>query len=233
VKFSFNTIGIVHSCYKEKFAIPRQAGLVKHATASIELLSPYNHPDIVKGLDGFSHLWISFIFHQHVGKGWKNLVSPPRVEGQARYGVLATRSSFRPNPMGLSVVKLESIEQTSERLLLHISGADFLDKTPILDIKPYIAYSDSLENTRSGFIKDIKEPGFNIKYSELALSQIKKAAEQYPDISQFIDELLMLDHRPHYVKKIKKDFSSRVYDYDLHWSVEGQEIYVMSLDNIS
>lgn len=229
MKYCFDRIGIVHSCYKEKFAIPRQAGLVKHATASIELIAPYNHPDTVRGLDGFSHLWISFVFHQHVQKGWKNLVNPPRVEGQARYGVFATRSSFRPNPMGLSVVKLESIEYAVDTIFLQISGVDFLDKTPVLDIKPYISYSDSQENTRSGFITDIGEPEFQIIYSKQVRSEINLAKEKYPDIDLFIEELLHIDHRPHYMKNIKKSYNSRVYDYDLRWSMDKQTVYVQSL----
>jgi len=230
VKFDFEAIGLVHSCYKEKFAIPRQAGLVEHATAYIELIEPYNHPDIVKGLEGFSHLWVSFVFHQHLDKGWKNLVSPPRLEGQTRYGVFATRSSFRPNPMGLSVVQLNSIETKSNRLFIHISGADFLDGTPVLDIKPYISYSDSLENTRSGFIQDIKEPNYSITYAEQALQQISQAKHQYPHIDSFIAELLKIDHRPHYMKHIKKTYNSKVYEYDLQWDIDGTEVFVLSLD---
>lgn len=232
MKYQFDTIGIVHSCYKEKFAIPRQAGLVKHALARIQLLAPYDHPDCIKGLEGFSHLWISFVFHQHVDKGWKNLVNPPRVEGQTKYGVFATRSSFRPNPMGLSVVKLDSISYHEGELNLNISGVDFLDKTPVLDIKPYIEYSDSVPNTRSGFISDIKEPNFHLNFSLIAKEQIHKAKEKYPHIEQFITELLRLDHRPHYQKKIKQTFSSRVYEYDLQWHINNKEITVVALTEL-
>jgi tRNA (adenine37-N6)-methyltransferase len=230
--FIFDKVAIIHSCYKEKFAIPRQAGLVTEATAQIELLSPYNHPDMVKGLEGFSHLWLSFIFDQHIDKGFNNLVSPPRLNGKEDYGVYATRSPYRPNPIGLSVVELVEIEYTNETILLHIKGADLLDQTPIIDIKPYITYADSIANAKSGFIAKIKDNNFTIIFSTLAEKQIREAKKATPEIKLFIKQLLAQDPRPHYTKEIKTNYSSKIYNYDLHWHINGKEIEILSLDTL-
>jgi len=230
MNFTFETIGVIHSCYKEKFGIPRQAGLVSSATASIEFLEPYNHPDMFIGLEDFSHIWISFVFDQHINKGFNNLVSPPRLNGKEQFGVYATRSPYRPNPIGLSVVELEQIEIKDDTVFLHIKGADILDQTPIIDIKPYIQYADSLENTNKGFTSNIKENQFIINFSDLVNKQIAIAEKTTPDIKQFIKELLTQDPRPHYTKSFKSHYSTKVYEYDLHWEISDLDIQVLSLE---
>ena len=229
MNFTFEAIGIVHSCYKEKFGIPRQAGLVSSATATIEFFKPYNHPDMFKGLEDFSHIWLSFVFDQHLNKGFNKLVSPPRLNGKEQFGVYATRSPYRPNPIGLSVVQLDHIELKDETVFLHIKGADILDQTPIIDIKPYIQYADSLENTNTGFTSTIKEQPFIIQFSEQANKQILQAEEKVPNIRQFIKELLTQDPRPHYTKSLKSHYFTKVYGYDLHWEINNLDIQVLSL----
>jgi tRNA-Thr(GGU) m(6)t(6)A37 methyltransferase TsaA len=229
MKFNFDSIGIVHSCYKEKFAIPRQSGLVTASTASIELLEPYNEIEAVKGLEDFSHLWIAFIFHQHLGKGWSPTVRPPRMEGKQRFGVFATRSSYRPNPLGLSLVELERIEQKKAQLLLHIKGADLLDQTPVIDIKPYIPYSDSIPTAKGGFTDWLDNHLLSVRFSAQAKKQCLQASKNYPYIEQFIRQLLSIDHRPHYMKNINKTYSSRVYEFDLQWQVSGNSVEVIEL----
>ncbi len=224
MSFSFETIGIVHSCYKDKFAIPRQAGLVTASTASIELLPPCNDIEIIRGLEDFSHLWLTFVFHRHVGRGWNNMVKPPRLDGKQRFGVFATRASFRPNPIGLSLVELDKVEQQGPQLLIHIKGADLLDQTPILDIKPYIPYSDSLPDAKGGFTDSIKEQLFEVEFTELAEQQTQQAAEKYPQIRTFITQLLSLDHRAYFYKKIAKTYSTKIYDYDLKWLISENKL---------
>lgn len=232
MQYTFDTIGIVHSCYKDKFAIPRQAGLVSASTAYIELLPPYNDIEITRGLEGFSHLWLSFIFHKHVGKGWNTTVKPPRLDGKQRFGVFATRASFRPNPIGLSLVELESIEQKQGKLLIHIKGADLMDQTPVIDIKPYVPYSDSIPDAKGGFTDHIKEQELHISFSQDAENDCKKAAEKYPQIKEFIRQLLALDHRAYYYKKIDKIYSTTVYDYDLKWQIKDDQVEVISLEKV-
>ena len=232
MQYTFDTIAIIHSCYKDKFAIPRQAGLVSASTASIELLAPYNDLEITKGLEDFSHLWLSFIFHKHVGKGWNTTVKPPRLDGKQRFGVFATRASFRPNPIGLSLVKIESIEQKKGSVFINIKGADLLDKTPVIDIKPYVPYSDSIPNAKGGFTDQIKEQTLSITFSSAAKIDCLKAKKKYPDIEQFIQQLLSLDHRAYYYKKIDKIYSTTVYDYDLKWQINSDQVEVVSLKTL-
>ncbi len=229
MSFTFDSIGIVHSCYKDKFAIPRQAGLVSASTAYIELLAPCNDIEITRGLEDFSHLWLTFVFHQHVGKGWNTLVKPPRLDGKQRFGVFATRASFRPNPIGMSLVELDRIEQQDKQVQIHIKGADLLDQTPILDIKPYIPYSDSIPDAKGGFTDHIKEQLFEVEFSQQAEQQIIEASNTYPQIRQFIIQLLGLDHRAYFYKKIDKSYATKVYDYELKWVIRGDVVRVIEV----
>lgn len=228
-QFTFDTIGIVHSCYKDKFAIPRQARLVTASTASVELLEPYNNIEVTRGLEDFSHLWLSFVFHRHIDKGWNTTVKPPRLDGKQRYGVFATRASFRPNPIGLSLVEMKSIEQKGAKLFIHVKGADLLDQTPIIDIKPYIPYTDSLPEARGGFTEQVKEELFEVIFSKVASEDCEQAKQQYPDIETFIKQLLALDHRAYFYKNIDKVYSTKVYDYDLKWIIKDRQVEVISL----
>ena len=153
-------IGYHRAPLSQKFGAPRQPNLVA-LTSIIEMIAPYDSPAAFAGLDAFSHIWISWQFHHnytnkdtHIGKsgtGFRAQVRPPRLGGNQKIGVFASRSMYRPSALGLSVVKLESIEVVEGRVLLIISGADMIDGTPIIDIKPYVAYSDALSNAKSGF----------------------------------------------------------------------------------
>ncbi len=152
-------IGVVHSCYKTKFGIPRQPGLVTAATGVIEMLPPYNHRDAFRGLEDFSHVWITFVFHLHQRETWSPLVRPPRLGGNIKMGVFATRSTFRPNNIGLSVVRLACVDTSVPgHVLLHLVslspsaryskpdqvGLDLVDGTPVLDVKPYLPYAGAV-----------------------------------------------------------------------------------------
>ena len=146
-------IGVIHSPYQEKFAVPRQPGLVNAINAQLELLPPYNDPHCVRGLEAFSHLWLMFLFHQNGTAEWHPTVRPPRLGGNQRVGVFATRSPFRPNPIGLSCVRLLGIEGA----ILRISDVDMLDGTPLLDIKPYLPDCDVFPAERTGWYANARE----------------------------------------------------------------------------
>ena len=149
---SLKTIAVMRSSFPAKFGIPRQSGLVPELRSAVVFEPPYRNPDAVRGLEGFSHLWLIWSFSRAVREGWSPTVRPPRLGGNARMGVFATRSPFRPNPIGLSSVKLESVElHPSLGPVLHVSGADLLDGTPILDVKPYLPYTDAHPDARAGF----------------------------------------------------------------------------------
>ncbi len=146
-------VGVIESCFKEKFGIPRQPGLVEAACASLRLLPPYDRAEAVRGLEGFSHVWLIFGFHATAAQGWRPTVRPPRLGGNARLGVFATRSTFRPNPLGLSVVRLLDID-TRRGVQLQLAGGDLLNGTPVYDIKPYLPYADALSEAVGGFAPD-------------------------------------------------------------------------------
>ena len=145
-------IAHIRSEFPTKFGVPRQAGLVKNLRAAVVFEPPYRIPEALRGIDGFSHLWLIWEFSKNRQKGWSPTVRPPRLGGNVRVGVFATRSPFRPNPIGLSCVKLEKVElDAPDGPVLHVSGADLVDGTPIFDIKPYIPYADCRPEAVGGF----------------------------------------------------------------------------------
>ena len=225
-------IGIVHSCFKEKFGIPRQAGLITDATATLELLPPYNQEDALRGLEGFSHLWLLFIFHQNLRDSWKPTVRPPRLGGNQRMGVFATRSSFRPNPIGMSAVELAGISKNSGKLLLHLKGVDLLDGTPIIDIKPYLPYADQIPAATSGFAPDTPEATLAVEFSAsalLACQMLERAG--YANLRHLIHQILQSDPRPaYYTATTKKtEFILRLFDLAITWRVVTPDKAIVSI----
>jgi len=142
----------IESDFPTKFGIPRQAGLVKSLTATVVFEPEYRDPEALRGIDGFSHLWLIWEFSEAKRSNWSPTVRPPRLGGNTRLGVFATRSPFRPNPIGLSCVRLEGVEATADKgTVLHVSGADLMNGTPIFDIKPYVPYADCHPDALEGF----------------------------------------------------------------------------------
>ncbi|MCW9031172.1 MAG: tRNA (N6-threonylcarbamoyladenosine(37)-N6)-methyltransferase TrmO, partial [Gammaproteobacteria bacterium] len=226
-QYHFTSIGTIHSCYKEKFGIPRQPALVV-SPATIEIDSAYSKDEAFRELESFSHIWVVFVFHGIEDKKWKATVRPPRLGGNQRVGVFASRSMFRPNPIGLSVVELTSIERKNNNIILNIIGGDFLDLTPVIDIKPYIPYADTINTDKSGYATDKPQKKLTVNFSVQALAEIQQAKENYPQLENIIVEILQLDPRPAYQenKKIKNVFSIKLYDYDLKWHVVNEEVLV-------
>jgi len=232
-KLKFQPIGIIHSCYKEKFGIPRQAGLVEEAEAEIEIFSPYNREEAFRGLEEFSHIWILFIFHAIHHNVWKSTVRPPRLGGSRRLGVFTTRSGFRPNRIGLSAVKLEHITKEKKTLLLKITGGDFLDDTPILDIKPYLPYADSISEASGGFASKSPTKKNNVTFSPEALSTcLAKEKEGLPKLRRLIVQILENDPRPAYFykKPPRNTFGFKLYDFDVKWEVHGETMHVTGIE---
>ena len=229
-EFEFQSIGIIESCFKQKFSIPRQPGLVPEATATIILEPEFGAEEIVRGLGNFSHIWVIFVFHKSQISKNKNTVRPPRLGGEKRMGVFATRSNYRPNPIGQSVVKLESVEHKNNLTLIKVSGGDFLDGTPVLDIKPYVPYVDSIPSATSTFAAQAPEKQFSVKISSDALEQIEEASKKTGvDILQFVESLLSYDPRPTHVQP-NQVLATRIFDYDLKWKIDNDIATVVSLD---
>lgn len=228
--FQFNAIGVIESPYKQKFAIPRQPGLIPEAVGQLVLDPPYADDAIVRGIESFSHLWIVFVFHETAEHGWSSLVRPPRLGGNQKKGVFATRATFRPNPIGLSVVKLEGIKRRGQQLILLLSGIDLLDGTPVLDVKPYLPYSDALANASGGFADAAPTTGMTVSMSEQALNFCKQQT-QLPHLQTFIEKVLTQDPRPPY-KKQREDTQSygmTLYNFNIKWTVEKEHNHVTEI----
>lgn len=220
--FTFPAIGIIHSCFKEKFGIPRQPGLVPLARAQLELLPPYNDPAAFEGLAGCSHIWLQFVFHANSRSEWKPKVKPPRLGGNKSLGVFATRSPLRPNPIGLSVVRLESIEQESGRVWLELSGIDLLDGTPVLDIKPYVPYVDAVMGAQNQFAP--APPTFISVTIPNELLDICKSYQKNTgtNLAELIRQILQQDPRPQYQQpEPERIYGMRLLDWDVRWRYES------------
>lgn len=220
-------VGIVRSPYREKFGIPRQPGLVD-VESRLELLPGFDLPQMVDGLAGFSHLWLTFVFHACADQGWRPRVRPPRLGGNARVGVYASRSPFRPNHLGLSVVELRGIDSAGG-LSLRLGGADLLDGTPVLDIKPYVPYSDAIPNARAGFAPDAPQP-LTVRFS----AEAEAAVVRDPALRRLIAQVLSQDPRPAY----QEDDADRVYgmklaDVNLRFRIAAGEAQVVAVEPLA
>lgn len=223
----FQPVGILHSCFKEKFGIPRQPGLVRSATATLELVPPFNTPDALRGLEAFSHLWIVFLFHQSAREGWKATVRPPRLGGNERIGVFASRSNFRPNPIGLSVVELLSIDETS----LALGGGDFLDGTPVLDIKPYLPYADRIPAAKDTFADGAPERANRVEFAPAAEEAVRKLeTAARPALRALIADMLAYDPRPAYqADDPGRIYGTRIFDLNVRWTQNGGTVRVVQV----
>lgn len=231
--YQFNVVGYIQSPYKQKFAIPRQPGLIAEASGYLVLEEDYSDEAILRGIDSFSHLWLLFVFHETADKGWSPMVRPPRLGGNARKGVFATRATFRPNPIGLSVVKLEGVERKNGKLMLKISGIDLLDGTPIIDIKPYLPYSDALPDAAGGFADAAPQTAMTVSFAEQA-SIFCQQQSQYPDLQVFIEKVLKQDPRPSYKKQREgeQSYGMTLYNYNIKWTVNGEHNHVTEIHQL-
>ncbi len=217
-------IAHIHCDYKAKFGIPRQSGLINSVPAKIIFLPEYRNPDAFRGLEGYSHLWLLWQFSEAVREGWSPTVRPPRLGGNKRMGVFATRSPYRPNPIGLSSVKIISIDlNTSKGPVIEIAGADLLDGTPIYDIKPYLAYTDSHAEASSGFALTDHAPKSEVIIRDELMNKIPE------EHRACIIDILAEDPRPGY-----QDDASRVYvleyaNFEIAFSVQDGKIIVVDI----
>jgi len=226
-------IGKIYTPFKEKFAIPRQPGLVKSAEGTIIFFDEFNDPNYLRGIDQFSHLWLLFHFHQTADKGHSPLVRPPRLGGNQKLGVFATRSTFRPNGIGMSVVEFGAVRYQNKQLMLTVKGMDLLDGTPIVDIKPYVPYADNIPQAWGGVAQHSPEL-MAVTFSEQALGQMSRLEQHYPVISTLIREVLSQDPRPAYHKDSHSDktYGMTLYDLNIQWQVIDQQNVVLTIQII-
>ncbi len=214
-------IAHIQSDFKEKFGIPRQSGLVEALRASIIFTPPYRVPDAVRGLEEFSHIWLVWEFSQARREGWSPTVRPPRLGGNTRLGVFATRSPFRPNALGLSAVRLEAVEaDASLGPVLHVSGADLLDGTPIYDIKPYIPYADAIPGASGGFADRVERKRLEVQCPQALLELIP------PEKREALLAVLAQDPRPSYQSDPGRVYGMAFADWQVRFTVEGEQLVV-------
>lgn len=222
--FSMRVIARIHSDFATKFAVPRQSGLVDALESTVVFEPEFRNPDALRGLEEFSHLWLVWVFDQAVRETWSPTVRPPRLGGNQRMGVFATRSPFRPNPIALSSVKLAGIEQTADRgPVLRIRGADLMDRTPILDIKPYIPYADCHPEASGGFAAVPAGETLEVFIPDDILPRIP--AERL----EALRGVLAQDPRPHYQNNPERVYGFGFAGMEVHFSVDGGRLTVVDI----
>lgn len=224
---AIQTIARMRSDFPTKFGIPRQSGLVEELESTIVFEPEFRNPDALRGIEGYSHLWIIWQFSQAVRQEWSPTVRPPRLGGNTRMGVFATRSPFRPNNLGLSCVKLLGIEHTqTDGAVLHVAGADLMDGTPIFDIKPYVPYSDSFPDAVGGFTDTADDFILNVEFPEHLLLKIP------PNKRQAAIGVLSHDPRPSYQRKPGRIYGLSFAGFDIRFTVEDKMLTVCEVNDL-
>ena len=217
-------IARIHTYFPTKFGIPRQSGIIESLQGRIVFEPEYRNAEAVRGLEEFSHIWLIWEFSEAVREDWSPTVRPPRLGGNVRKGVFATRSPFRPNPIGLSSVKLEKVE-IDPKLgpVLHVSGADLMDGTPIYDIKPYIAYTDSHPEAVSGFASKPAEYLLEVDFPDTLLQKVN------PELRESLIEVLAHDPRPQYHDDPERVYGMEFGGMEVKFKVDGMLLSVVDI----
>ena len=219
-------IGHVRSDFPEKFGIPRQSGLVEELKSRIVFLPEYRVREAFRGLEGYSRIWILWQFSLAVREKWSPTVRPPRLGGNERVGVFASRSPFRPNPIGLSAVKLDRIEpDAAEGPVLHISGADIMDGTPVLDIKPYLSYVDAYPDEKGGFAFQQREGVLEADIPPELLEKIPRSKREA------LIAVLAQDPRPAYQEDPRRVYTMSFAGFEVSFVVDGNRLTVVAVDS--
>ena len=227
-QININIIARMHSDFSSKFGIPRQSGLVPSLRSTIVFEPAYRNQDALRGIEEFSHLWLIWQFSEAVRQEWSPTVRPPRLGGNTRMGVFATRSPFRPNNLGLSCVELIGVEQTEEYgTVLHVGGADLMDGTPIFDIKPYIPYSDSYPHASGGFTSYVDDFLLEVSFPPDLLKRIPES-KQAAAIG-----VLSHDPRPSYQRNPTRVYGLVFSGYDIRFTVDGNHLVVQSVEKVA
>lgn len=216
-------IAVIHTDFSEKFGIPRQSGLTA-AEGRIVFEPEYRSPEALKGIEGYSHLWLIWGFSQVPEGKWQPAVRPPRLGGNRRMGVFATRSPFRPNPVGLSLVRLLAVEQTrNQGFVLRVQGVDMLDGTPLYDIKPYLPYVEAKKEAEGGFAEQVKDEHLEVEIPNEWMDKIPE------DKRQLLTELLMQDPRPAYQEDAERIYGMSYAEMEVKFQVKGNVLTVCGI----
>ena len=225
-EFTMRPIAHIRSDFAGKFGVPRQSGLVEALEALVVFEPAYRDPAALRGLEGFSHVWLLWVFDRAVREGWSPTVRPPRLGGNARLGVFATRSPFRPNPIALSAVTLAGMEETAEwGTVLRVRGADLMDGTPILDVKPYLPYADCRPEALGGFAA--AAPDGEALAVECPAALWEKVP---PDRREALRAVLALDPRPRYQEDPDRVYGFGFAGLEVRFSVAGKRLTVREIE---
>lgn len=224
-KITIEPIAYVKSPFKEKFGIPRQSGRVNSITAQIVFNKPYNNPDALRGLDGFSHVWVIFGFSEVKNYEWTPTVRPPRLGGNVKTGVFASRSPFRPNRLGLSSARIDKIEYTNDGVIISVLGLDLLDGTPVYDIKPYLPFTDCHTDAVGGYADKVKDYRVKVVFPENLIKYI-------PDnLQTALIECLQEDPRPSY-QDDNREYGMKFSEFNVKFVVLDGVLTVTSVEKI-
>lgn len=228
--YPIEPVAIIESPYQEKFAVPRQPRLVPSATARLKLLGECNCAEAIRGIEQFSHVWLLFLFDQNLAAGWKPTVRPPRLGGNERVGVFASRATFRPNGIGMSAVELRGVSKEGDQYYLELGSVDLVNGTPIIDIKPYIPYSDSIVDAQGGYAEQEPER-IAVTFSEQAQQTLNAHSEGHIRRA-VISEVLAQDPRPAYKKNRADDklYAVNLYDWNVKFTVTNEAIVVSAIE---
>jgi len=226
MKYEIESIATIHNDYKEKFGIPRQSGLLEDNISTIIFDEKYRDENSLRGLDGFTHLWLLWLFDRNNSdKRWSPTVRPPRLGGNKRVGVFSTRSPYHPNNIGLSCVKIASIEKTTTNgTIINVIGADLLDGTPIIDIKPYVPYADSHPDAVGGFADEFASYALSVVFEGSS-----KDAVDASDLDVLCD-ILKNDPRPSYQDDAERVYTLDYAKYKVRFRVDGKVLFVVGID---
>ncbi len=219
-------IAYIKNDYKEKFGIPRQSGLIKSAVSKIVFEPEFCDINALRGMEGYSHLWLIWLFSENAEAEWSPTVRPPRLGGNVRMGVFATRSPFRPNPIGLSCVELDHVEDGEEGPVIYVKGADLMDGTPIFDIKPYVPYADSHPEASSGFAGDVFDHSMKVEIADEILERIPVEKREA------VLEMLAQDPRPGYQRGQKRIYGMEYGDMNIRFRGEEDRIVVIDVQHV-
>lgn len=223
-EFTITPIAHMHSDFATKFGIPRQSGIVSQLRSTVVFTPQYRNADALRGMDGFSHLWLIWQFSEAVRTDWSPTVRPPRLGGNTRMGVFATRSPFRPNSLGLSCVKLLGLEETAQwGTVIHVGGADLMDGTPIFDIKPYIPYADCHADALSGFTGGTEGETLHVDFPPMLLEHLPAGKRSA------VIGVLAHDPRPSYQKDHNRTYGLCFAGFDIKFRVNGQLLTVVDV----
>ncbi len=226
-------IAITRSCFRDKFGVPRQPGLTRHAWADLIIQAPFDREDAFRGLESCSHLWLTFQFHEAIRAEWRPVVRPPRLGGNRKVGVFASRSPFRPNSLGLSVVRNEGLSRRDGQLVLRIRAHDLIDGTPIVDIKPYLPFADAVPDARIGWADSPPHERIPVSFSAQAEQQLAELdPNDYPDFRGLIEDVVSYDPRPSFRRGREEEriYGAHLYGCNVRFRFTSGSVEVVTVE---